>query len=107
MSWMQPDECFETEDQVREIAILLASAIGHLHSKKLVLGILNPWNICFDERAALHIDTLWCLNKQLQYANLDKLDSRLTYFIGSHQPITQLQKCTSRRQYQNPRIGGV
>jgi hypothetical protein len=83
MSWMQPDDNFQNEAQVREIAILIAAAIGDLHFKKIVIGILNPWNIQFDEKAALHIDTLWCINNQLQFANLDHMDSRFSYFVGS------------------------
>lgn len=82
MSWMQPEDCFENEEQAREIAILIAAAIADMHSKKVVLVLINPWNIKFDEKAALHLDTLWCLNKQIQHANIDKLDPRLTYFLG-------------------------
>lgn len=71
------------EIEAREIAIMMAAAVEHLHLKDIFISTLNPWMVRLDQSTVLYIDLIWCICTHITALNIEKIDPKISSYIGT------------------------
>lgn len=66
-----------------EIAVLIAAGLDDIHRRSVIMGLINPWNICMDGNTSLYLDMVYPINTHMQSVNVSRIDDIYLPYIGT------------------------